>query len=92
MTEDHTTRLRRLRMRSIRRGIKEMDLILGAYSENGLVDLSVAELDIYEEFLAENDQDLFSWVSGQSEAPAIYAQLVDNLRAQSAVGQGSFST
>ena len=51
-------RLRRLRMRSWRRGMKEMDLILGHFSDDELAGLSGAELDAYEALLSENDQDL----------------------------------
>lgn len=32
--EDHATRLKRLRMRSWHRGIKEMDLILGGFADD----------------------------------------------------------
>ena len=68
MSEDRATRLKRLRMRSIRRGIKEMDLILGHYSE-GLEGLSADELAGYELLLEENDHDLYAWVSGSAAPP-----------------------
>ncbi len=62
-------RLKRLRMRSWRRGTKEMDLILGPFADAHLGDLTAAELDLYEGLLDENDQDLYQWVSGQSDGP-----------------------
>lgn len=62
-TEDQ--RMRRLRMRSWRRGMKEMDLILGHFADGPLADLNVAELDDYELLLAENDQDLYLWVTAR---------------------------
>ena len=37
--ESDEIRLKRLRMRSWRRGMKEMDLILGPFSDSQLVDL-----------------------------------------------------
>ena len=61
-TPEH--RLKRLRLRSWRRGIKEMDLILGAYSDARLAELDAGTLDRYEALLDENDQDLYKWVSG----------------------------
>lgn len=76
MTEDHETRRKRLYMRSIRRGIKEMDLILAAYADRHLRGLSGADLDLYERLLAESDHDLYQWVTGQSVAPEIYDQLM----------------
>jgi antitoxin CptB len=80
MTEDRETRLKRLHMRSIRRGIKEMDLILTAFSERGLAALSATELDLYEQLLAENDQDLYAWVTEQSVPPEVYQNLIKNIR------------
>ena len=39
MEEDRDVRLRRLRLRSWRRGIREMDLILGGYADGALAGL-----------------------------------------------------
>ena len=69
-------RLKRLRMRSARRGTKEMDIILGRFAEARLDRLEAAQLDLYEALLAENDQDLYVWVTGQAAPPAEYAALV----------------
>ena len=79
--EPRDTRLRRLHMRSIRRGIKEMDIILGRFAENGLTALGDADLSLYDAMLAENDHDLYQWVSGQQPAPARYAALIAHIAA-----------
>ncbi len=76
MSEDRSIRIKRLAMRSMRRGIKEMDLILSAYADSHLASMSDAELDAYEALLEENDQDLYQWVSGQMDAPSQHADLV----------------
>lgn len=81
MSEDAATRLKRLHMRSIRRGIKEMDLVLTRFAETRMRELSAAELDLYEALLAENDQDLLTWVTGQAEVPARFAPLMEQVRA-----------
>ena len=39
MSEPRDTRLKRLRMRSMRRGIKEMDLILTTYADRHLAEV-----------------------------------------------------
>jgi antitoxin CptB len=62
-------RLKRLTMRSMRRGIKEMDIILSRYAEQRLTGFDDAMLDRYEALLSENDQDLYQWVSGQKPPP-----------------------
>lgn len=56
-------RMRRLAMRSWRRGMKEMDLILGHFADGPLADLPEAQLSAYEAMLDENDQDLYLWVT-----------------------------
>ncbi|MEM7074798.1 MAG: succinate dehydrogenase assembly factor 2 [Pseudomonadota bacterium] len=81
MSEAPDIRLRRLRMRSMRRGIKEMDLLLMAYAEHRLPALTAAELDLYEQLLEENDQDLYAWVSGRDAAPSHLEVLIADVRA-----------
>ncbi len=76
MTELPEHRLKRLRMRSWRRGTKEMDLILGPFADARLDGLSAGEIDIYDKLLDENDQDLLPWVLGQNPAPDGLAVLI----------------
>ena len=77
-TPDH--RLKRLRMRSMRRGIKEMDLILSAFADTELAGMGAGDLDLYDQMLNENDHDLYQWVSAQSDPPAPYLGLVGDIR------------
>ena len=79
--EDRATRLRRLAMRAARRGIKEMDVILGPWAAENLSALDAADLDRFEALLGENDQDLLRWVTGQAAAPAAIAPLLDRIAA-----------
>jgi antitoxin CptB len=85
MTETHETRLKRLRMRSWRRGTKEMDLILGGFADAVLAGLDGATLDDYERLLEENDWDLYYWVTGAREVPETYSALVGRLRRHSGI-------
>jgi antitoxin CptB len=62
-------RLKRLKMRSWRRGTKEMDLILGPFADAHLAGMAEADLITYDALLDENDQDLYPWISGQSTPP-----------------------
>lgn len=80
MSEDHATRLKRLHLRSIRRGTKEMDLILGQFAKR-LDRLDESQLDAYEALLSENDNDLYLWVSGQGEAPAKHIPILSLIAA-----------
>ncbi len=77
--------LRRLAMRSMRRGIREMDLILGAYATAHLAALTEADLALYDRLLDENDHDLYAWICGRDAAPAPFAPMVARI---AAVSQG----
>ncbi|MEQ5872295.1 succinate dehydrogenase assembly factor 2 [Sagittula sp. NFXS13] len=73
-------------MRSMRRGTKEMDIILIRYAEARLTAMDTAGLDAYEALLDENDQDLYQWISGQKPAPAVHAPLISDIKAVAANG------
>lgn len=68
-TLDPTTRLKRLRMRAWRRGMKEMDLILGGFVDRDGKTLTDAEMTALETLMNRQDQQLFLWVSGAAGAP-----------------------
>ena len=76
----HDIRLKRLKLRSMRRGIKEMDIILSGFAREHLMAMSEEQLDIYEKFLNENDQDLYQWVSGQEIVDKHYESLVEQIK------------
>ncbi|MEM8823833.1 MAG: succinate dehydrogenase assembly factor 2 [Pseudomonadota bacterium] len=86
-SEPREVRIKRLRIRSWRRGIKEMDLILGGYADAELVGLDDDALDLFEAVLGENDHDLFEWVTGQAEAPPRYAPLMADLSRRAAIAR-----
>ena len=79
--EDRETRIRRLRIRSWRRGTREMDLILGGWSDGRLATLGEADLDLYEALLEENDHDLYGWITGRALPPDRFGSLVERISA-----------
>ena len=72
-------RLKRIAMRSWRRGTREMDLILGGFADRHLGDLSEGELSLYEDLLEEMDQDLYDWASQRSDTPQRYQSLMQKI-------------
>ncbi|MGH1403427.1 MAG: succinate dehydrogenase assembly factor 2 [Alphaproteobacteria bacterium] len=60
---------RRLIFRSDHRGTKEMDLILGSFARANVPQMSEGELQEYDEFLRNNDPDLYNWITGKEDAP-----------------------
>ncbi|WP_417605406.1 succinate dehydrogenase assembly factor 2 [Primorskyibacter flagellatus] len=86
MTETRAIRLKRLKMRSMRRGIKEMDILLSRYADARLAQLDSLQLDRYEMLLDESDQDLYQWVSGQKPAPEALAALIEDISQTASAG------
>jgi antitoxin CptB len=56
MSELPEHRIKRLAMRSMRRGIKEMDIILSAYATENLETMDEATIQLYDVLLDDNDQ------------------------------------
>lgn len=80
MSELRAHKVKRLKMRSMRRGIKEMDLILSAYADGQLEDMDDAMLALYDSLLDENDHDLYQWVTGQTAPPDRFVALVTDIQ------------
>lgn len=79
--EKREYKIKRLNMRSMRRGIKEMDLILMHYAQDKLSGMSDDALDHYDALLSENDQDLYQWCSGQVPPAEQFADLIADIKA-----------
>ena len=79
MPETSDTRIKRLKMRSMRRGIKAMDIILSAYADNSLAQMSESDITLYDTLLNENDQDLYSWVTGQTVPPEKFTDMLADI-------------
>jgi antitoxin CptB len=51
-----------------RRGMLELDVLLGNFLEEAYLSLPKEEQDIFCQLLQENDQDLFMWLTGKIPA------------------------
>lgn len=80
--ETRETRLKRLKIRSWRRGIREMDLVLGGWADARLSEIGAAELDQFEHLLEENDHDIHAWITGRVAAPERFHSLLDDIAKQ----------
>ena len=74
--ETHEARIKRMTMRSWRRGIKEMDLILGPYADAYIARMDEDALTLYDALLEENDQDLLAMILGQQETLPQFSKLL----------------
>jgi antitoxin CptB len=71
MTE-HNNRLKKILYRSLHRGCKETDFLLGKFAQAHLNELSPEEIDFYERFIELSDNDIYNWIAGNAEIPANY--------------------
>jgi len=79
MTELRENQIKRLSMRSMRRGIKEMDIILSRYAAQRLDGFDADMLARYDALLSENDQDLYQWVSGRVPPPEPLRDMISDI-------------
>lgn len=80
-SEDLSRRVKRLRLRCWRRGIREMDLLLGGYVDARADTLSEAEVAALETLIEIDDQTLFAWTSGAEDPAPEHEALIEAIRA-----------
>jgi antitoxin CptB len=69
---DLDPRRKRILFRAWHRGTREMDLLMGQYTESVIADLSEADLDILETLSDEDDRDLLAWLTGAEPVPTAF--------------------
>jgi antitoxin CptB len=65
-------RRRRILFRAWRRGLREMDLVMGQFADANLLAMSEAELDEFERLMEAPDPDVLSWITGDAATPPAY--------------------
>lgn len=63
--------IKKLLYKSLHRGCKETDLILGNFATSFINEMEMDELLAFEEILKQNDADIYDWVTGKSPVPVI---------------------
>ncbi|MDQ0320412.1 antitoxin CptB [Pararhizobium capsulatum DSM 1112] len=66
---DLDPRRRRILFRCWHRGLREMDLVFGQFAEAEIADLPEETLDELETIMAEEDNDLVKWITGEKPLP-----------------------
>lgn len=62
-------RRRRILFRAWRRGLREMDLVMGQFADQEITTMSEAELDEFEKLLDIPDPDILGWIVGETPTP-----------------------
>jgi antitoxin CptB len=64
-----------------RRGMLELDVLLGNFLEEAFLSLPEQDQNIFVRLLSENDQDLFTWLTGHTKPnDAELAEMVEKIR------------
>ena len=71
-SEGLDVRRRKLLFRAWRRGVREMDLIVGRYADAYIGTLDDAALDDFERLIEAPNADLYAWVVGAKNVPQNY--------------------
>ncbi len=71
-SEGLDVRRRKLLFRAWRRGVREMDLIVGRFADAHIDTLDAAALDDFERLIEAPNADLYAWVVGAGNVPANY--------------------
>jgi antitoxin CptB len=69
---DLDVRRKQILYRSWRRGMREMDLIMGRFADAEIGTLADSELADFEHLIDAVDRDLFAWITGEAATPAEY--------------------
>lgn len=77
MTDDDT-RLKRLRIRAWRRGIRELDLLLGPFADG--CSARSPDIEALERLLSENDNEIYDWFVERVSPPEEYRALLGEIR------------
>ena len=70
LSDDLTTRRKRLSYRCWHRGTKELDLLIGGFADRHLDQLDRAQLDDLEALLRVPEPLLYEWLMGKGAPPA----------------------
>jgi antitoxin CptB len=71
---------KKLIYRSIHRGCKETDFIIGEFAKENLNQMTDDELEIYQDFLEQDDLEIYNWVIGKTAATAKYLPLITAIK------------
>lgn len=72
-------KIKELLYRSWYRGCKETDILLGEYVRQNHEEFSDSEISLLEELMQESDTDIYNWISGTSQIPSKYLNLIENI-------------
>ena len=80
MLNNKETLIKTLLYRSMHRGCKETDILLGKFVKNQINTFGDKELSLYSELILEDDAMIYDWILYKTLVPNKYQNLVKNIR------------
>lgn len=71
---------KKLLIRSWRRGTKELDLILGKFSDKNISGFDLSELNLYEKFLSNEDYLIYDWIFEKEPYPKLFQNIIEKIQ------------
>jgi len=70
--------IKQLFYRSIHRGCKETDFLIGEFAKAKLQEID--DLELFDSFIQEDDMKIYDWILGKEKIPAQYGEIVGDIR------------
>jgi len=80
LKENKDLLLKGLLYRSIHRGCKETDILIGEFAKDKINKFNDDELTLFDNFIKEDDAEIYDWILNKSNFPEQYSQLILEIR------------
>ena len=70
--------IKQLFYRSVHRGCKETDFLIGEFAKAKLQEID--DLELFDSFIQEDDMKIYDWILGKEEIPEQYGEIVGDIR------------
>ncbi len=71
--------IKSLLYRSLHRGCKETDILLGEFAKNKINDFDDEGLEVYSDLVMEDDAMIYDWILQKALVPEKYCDLIKNI-------------
>ena len=72
--------IKKLLYRSIHRGCKETDILLGNFAIASVESFNDSKLALYQNFISEDDMEIYDWILRAKTTPEKYQSLVTEIQ------------
>jgi len=70
---------KKLLYKSVHRGCKETDILLGEFAKQKLSDFNFEQLLLYKDFIEEDDLKIYNWLLRKEDFPDKYGKLINEI-------------